>query len=171
MDFNSILLSKQDLEHYSNRDLVVLARHRDVTATNKCDLCWLLSLDILSNLQRAGMEPAEVSLLLSLPTEMIFKVGLQMPLSDLLNICQTYSQINDILCARDLYWKTRYLQDFGSPAKKVIKWKQEYMYSYHNIGVIWVCGSNASGQLGLGNFENTSKPIKIPYFVAKTLAC
>ncbi len=44
MDSKDLLLCKQDLEHYSDQDLALLAEHRGVTASNKCDLANLIEI-------------------------------------------------------------------------------------------------------------------------------
>nr|QBK87907.1 MAG: high mobility group box [Marseillevirus LCMAC202] len=143
---NRFLLCKQDLEHYSDHDLKILAKHHDIMITNKCDLCWLLSLDIISSRQRAGMEPSE--LLLSLPNELIFDIGLHIPISDLLRICQINSKLNKLLCANNSYWRARYVQDFGESKVKVTNWKKAYCtrfvgtVKYRNKGYILFSNEN-----------------------------
>ncbi len=129
MDSKALLLCKQDLEHYPDQNLALLAKHRGVTASNKCDLCWVLCLDIMSNQQRAGMDPGDVSFLLSLPLEKLFDIALHIPLSDLTSLCQTHRELNDKLCNNDIYWQARYIQDFGKTyehVEEVSNWKAEY---------------------------------------------
>ena len=54
-------------------------------------------------------------MLLSLPNDNIFEIGLSTPLEDLTKLCQSNSKLNTILCGNEMFWKARYLQDFGMP--------------------------------------------------------
>ena len=104
-----------------------------------------------------------------IPNEILFIIGLYLPLSDLLTLCQTNSKFNNLLCGSDLYWKSRYIQDF-SPVQNITNWKQEY----YNIGDVWVCGSNWTGQLGLRDPTEMDKHTvlnKIPDIKAKFVDC
>nr|QBK87304.1 MAG: F-box and regulator of chromosome condensation repeat protein [Marseillevirus LCMAC201] len=166
MDVQKLLICKQDLQRFSNRNLQVLAKHRDVTASNKCDLCWLLSIDIISKNKHAAMDPAEARLL-SLPPEMIFEIGLKIPVVDIWRICAAHPQLNTILCDNNSYWHTRYIQDFGKRDIKVTDWKKEYI----SIGDMRACGKNNDGQLGMGDTFNRLILTKIPNIRTKSVAC
>jgi alpha-tubulin suppressor-like RCC1 family protein len=59
---------------------------------------------------------------------------------------------------------------FGLP-----KFKDIFAGGYHTMAIdfnnaVWVCGSNADGQLGLGDKKNRSIPTKIPNFKANEIA-
>lgn len=51
MDYNILLLAKQDLEKYTTSELYTLARHRNIDARSINDLCWLLCLDIYNDMR------------------------------------------------------------------------------------------------------------------------
>ena len=108
------------------------------------------------------------SLLLSLPNEIIFEIGLTMPLSDLTRLCQTHGRLDAILCNNRQYWAARYIQDFGRPETKIENWKQAYMNKLSKD--IYVFGDNSNGQLGLGDKNNRLVPTKLEGYKAKIVA-
>ncbi len=112
-----------------------------------------------------------------LPNEILFDIGLLLPLPAIAALSLTTSRLNNLLANNNLYWKIRYRQDFGTreaaPHSNVVgdriqpNWKEEYC----RTGDLWVCGSNSYGQLGLGDNRHHSMLTQIPDIKVKTVAC
>lgn len=64
------------------------------------------------------------SFLLSLPSELIIKIGLSLSLSDIYRICLTDTKLNDIFCNNQYFWKMKYIQDFQDTPNDIEDWKK-----------------------------------------------
>lgn len=64
------------------------------------------------------------------------------------------------ICNNEIFWQQKFYLDYGSNSliKNPINWKTLYL----NFGSIWVCGNNASGQLGVGDEINRNSFVQIP---------
>ena len=116
----------------------------------------------------------EIFLLLSLPYDIIFEIGLFTPLKDLTNLCLSNSKLNKILCGNEKFWKARYKRDFAiplilTPIKEIKEWK--ILYRNEIGGEVWIFGDNYSGKLGLGDRINRNIPSHIQNIKAKFVSC
>ena len=118
----------------------------------------------------------EIFMLLSLPIDCIFEIGLSTPLQDLTNLCLSNSELNKILCGNEKFWKARYIRDFGipltlTPIKEIENWK--ILYRNEIGGEVWTFGNNNDVQLGLGDKINRNIPTRIQNIKAKAkyVAC
>ncbi len=96
--------------------------------------------------------------------DIISQIGLYLSLSDLFNTSLTCKKFHSALCNNKTFWKSRYLQDFGSKKEKDIDWKKKYHKEFRCN--VWIFG----GQLGLNPVINFT-PKRIPNLKAKYVAC
>nr|QBK87235.1 MAG: protein of unknown function DUF4116 [Marseillevirus LCMAC201] len=60
----------------------------------------------------------------NLPNELIFDIGLLLPLPAVAALSLTALRFNNLLAQKNLYWKIRYQRDFGT--HETLNWKQVY---------------------------------------------
>jgi len=82
-----------------------------------------------------------------LPDELILKIGLELPLEDLVSLCVANRRLNSVLCGNEIYWRSRFIRDFGDPGF-CSNWKDLYR-DYANV---YAFGNNHKGKLGLPMF-------------------
>jgi len=66
--------------------------------------------------------------MLSLSTDELFLLSIELDYPDLLKLCRSHPKINNILCGNENFWKKKVLQEFGPSINKpsTISWKKYY---------------------------------------------
>ena len=102
-----------------------------------------------------------------LPPDILRKVALVLPVSNIVNVCTINKYLKEYICDDEQFWQDRYVQDYGVPREIDLKgWK--YMYRYSNN--LYVIGLNDNGQLGTGNTDHVSVLTLIQEIKAETAA-
>lgn len=86
-----------------------------------------------------NLREIQASYLLSLPSEIIIMVIINLPITDLFNLCQVNSQINAIICQDNYFWKRKYNHDYGEPLEQNqlnIDWK----LLFQKVGDVYLTG-------------------------------
>lgn len=71
---------------------------------------------------------------LGLPPDVVRKINLDVPMSDVQNLCRSSKRCNEIICNNDNYWRLRFEKDFWFvneeyESYKYSNWKQHYQYN------------------------------------------
>jgi len=102
-----------------------------------------------------------------LPNDVIWEIALRLTLSSLHELIRTCKRVSSLL-SNDLFWKTKYLRDFGEHKLGLsMPWKEKYRFELP--GEVYAIGDNTKGFLGLGYTSATGPyiPTKIPGIKAK----
>jgi len=94
----------------------------------------------------------------TLPNEIIFRVGLDLSLPDLSNLCSVNKRVNSLLCDSEYFWRNRFIRDFG---ESVLETPGTWKEKYKNMSMtdVFVFG-NTYYDLPRGHKRNV--PFKIP---------
>src|SRR5665647_3930808 len=66
--------------------------------------------------------------------DILFKVAIDLNLSDLLHLCQTNRRFNNLFCNNDEFWRIKLYREFPETINKINKKiLEKYEYSYKDI--------------------------------------
>ena len=106
----------------------------------------------------------------NLPNDIIRSIALTLDLEDITYLCATSKRFSNLICNDNIFWRRKYIQDFGQPNVEVgnkANWALLYLSKFE--GDIFVYGLNTAGQLGLGDEKYIDFPTPIPNLRAKYL--
>nr|QBK87337.1 MAG: F-box-like family protein [Marseillevirus LCMAC201] len=133
MQRSSILLAKQDLMGFSQKDLKLLTQHHDIDKDiDKNDMAWLVAIKLHLKSEKALMpsdipKPSEIE---KLPAEIIVGIMSNLNMEDVLNLCLVNKDWYGI-CKDEMVWKLLYEKDFPEAKKLKNKtWYESYRIKF-----------------------------------------
>jgi len=108
-----------------------------------------------------------MSKLAQIPDHLMTELSIYLDRATLSNLCGTSRHFNNLLCRNELFWKNKYLFDFGQPNYGLISsWRKAYEVGLYDQ--VFVAGNNDYGQLGiLGEGRSLAK---LPNLRAKSVS-
>lgn len=110
-----------------------------------------------------------------LKSDEFLTIALHLSYENIVKYCQTNSYINNVVCRNDYFWMKKYIKDFGlnQIEGEITKYNGKWNDLYRTTGLIFGCGTNTWGNLGLGDNKSRKYLTRIflgsPYNPAKKI--
>lgn len=99
------------------------------------------------------------------PDPFIHQLSLYLSLDEIIALCLTNANFNNIICKTDYTWQSRFIQEFG-PITYEGSWRDLYKTTFK----AFVSGSNLEGQLSLNTTQNVKSFTPINDIMYKQIA-
>lgn len=93
--------------------------------------------------------------------DILFQIAINLPIKDVIYLCQTNIHYNKLLCDNQRFWKIKYIKDFGSTFIVIDNWKEAYIHfgNTYKLGLNVIAPANKVGLIT----DKEPKPILVSY--------
>ena len=103
-----------------------------------------------------------------LPDEIVIEIALFKPFANITRLCQSSAHFNNVICNNNIFWRQKFILDFGNPPVNIISWKNAYL----NYGKVFYFGAgHLKTPVIQGPRSEHKVPIEIPKIRAKSVDC
>jgi alpha-tubulin suppressor-like RCC1 family protein len=67
--------------------------------------------------------------------DILFQIAINLPIKDVIHLCQSNIKYNELLCDNQRFWKMKYRKDFGPNTIFISDWKEAYIHFGNTYGL------------------------------------
>lgn len=67
--------------------------------------------------------------------DILFNIAVNLPIKDVISLCKSNKEYNQLLCNNQRFWKLKYYKDFGPVSIKIDDWKEAYIHFGDTYGI------------------------------------